>query len=245
MTNSHTDTSATLLVIEDDDAIAEPLVFGLQNEGYHVLRAADGESGLAMALNGHPDAVLLDVMLPGRDGFSVCRALRADSAVPILMLTARGQELERVMGLELGADDYIVKPFSFRELLARVRAVLRRRQIDRGESISPGTRLVSGRIAADPGARSAWRDNRILELTSREFELLLALLERAGLAQSRQALLDRAWGESWIGDPRTLDVHIRWLREKIEDDPSAPRIIQTVRGYGYRLVDPDAETAAA
>src|SRR4051812_39472100 len=113
MTNLHTDTSATLLVIEDDDAIAEPLVFGLQNEGYHVLRAADGESGLSMALNGHPDAVLLDVMLPGRDGFSVCRALRADSTVPILMLTARGQELERVMGLELGADDYIVKPFSF------------------------------------------------------------------------------------------------------------------------------------
>ena len=126
MTNAHTDTSATLLVIEDDDAIAEPLVSGLQNEGYHVLRATDGETGMRMALNGHPDAVLLDVMLPGRDGFSVCRALRAESAVPILMLTARGQEMERVLGLEMGADDYIVKPFSFRELLARVRAVLRR-----------------------------------------------------------------------------------------------------------------------
>ena len=232
---------ASLLVIEDDDSIAEPLIFGLQNEGYHVVRAADGDTGLAMARHGQPDAVLLDVMLPGRDGYEVCRALRAESAVPIIMLTARGQEMERVMGLELGADDYIVKPFSFRELLARVRAALRRRQIDKGETVAPSARQIVGRIAADADARQAWRDNRPLDLTAREFELLLALLERPGVAQSRQALLDRAWGEGWIGDPRTLDVHIRWLREKIEADPSAPRIIQTVRGFGYRLVDPDAE----
>jgi len=203
-----------------------------------VLHAADGQEGLHLARTRSPAVILLDVMLPGVDGFTVCRTLRRESAVPILMLTARGQEMERVMGLELGADDYIVKPFSFRELLARVRAILRRRQLDQGEAPSPADRLTIGEIVLDRTARQVWRAGRPLELTQREFDLLRVLMEHAGQALHRHDLLDRVWGEDWIGDPRTLDVHIRWLREKIEDDPSAPRYIQTVRGYGYRFGDP-------
>ncbi|HET8626510.1 MAG TPA: response regulator transcription factor [Thermomicrobiales bacterium] len=228
---------ATILLVEDDEDIAEPLLFGLRREGYAVLHAADGERGLDLAHDARPDVVVLDVLLPGADGFSVCRALRRVSAVPIIMLTARGQELDRVMGLELGADDYIVKPFSFRELLARVRAALRRRQLDRGEAPAPGDRLGGGDLVLDRRARQVRRGGRPVDLTQREFALLEALMERAGQAVHRQELLDRAWGEGWVGDPRTLDVHVHWLREKIEADPAAPRAIQTVRGYGYRFVD--------
>ncbi len=228
----------TILLIEDDESIAEPLIFGLESEGFRVLYATDGQQGLHLARTGSPAAILLDVMLPGVDGFTVCRTLRRESAVPILMLTARGQEMERVMGLELGADDYIVKPFSFRELLARVRAILRRRQLDQGEAPSPADRLTAGEIVLDRTARQVWRSGRLIELTQREFDLLRVLMEHVGQALQRQGLLDEVWGEDWIGDPRTLDVHIRWLREKIESDPSVPRYIQTVRGYGYRFVDP-------
>jgi len=228
----------TILLIEDDESIAEPLIFGLESEGFHVLHATNGQQGLHLARTGSPAVILLDVMLPDVDGFTVCRTLRRESAVPILMLTARGQEMERVMGLELGADDYIVKPFSFRELLARVRAILRRRQLDQGEAPSPADRLKVGEIVLDRTARQVWRSGRPIELTQREFDLLRVLMEHAGQALRRQELLDKVWGENWIGDPRTLDVHIRWLREKIESDPSAPRYIQTVRGYGYRFVDP-------
>lgn len=228
-----------LLLIEDDENIAEPLIFGLQNEGLEVLHAADGKRGLALARAESPDAVLLDVALPGTDGFAVMRALRAESDVPILMVTARGQEMDRVMGLELGADDYIVKPFSFRELLARVRAVLRRRTPDSGPLPSPD-RLAVGKIVLDCSARQAWRDGRPLELSQREFDLLRVLMEHCGQALARQDLLDLVWGEDWIGDTRTLDVHIRWLREKLEKNPSAPRYLLTLRGYGYRFVDPDA-----
>ncbi|MCW5883265.1 MAG: response regulator transcription factor [Anaerolineae bacterium] len=232
-------TAPTILLVEDDDDIAEPLLFGLRSEGYRALHAPDGPRGLEMARAAAPDAILLDVMLPGMDGFTVCRLLRQESAVPILMLTARGQEVDRVTGLELGADDYIIKPFSFRELVARVRAILRRRDLDR-EDGTPVPRLAVGAIAIDRAARRAWRGERPLDLTPREFDLLAALARQAGQALPRQALLDQVWGLDWIGDPRTLDVHIRWLREKIEDDPSTPRYLQTVRGYGYRLVDPDA-----
>lgn len=228
----------TILLIEDDESIAEPLIFGLESEGFRVLHATDGHQGLHLSRTESPAVILLDVMLPDVDGFTVCRTLRRELATPILMLTARGQEMDRVMGLELGADDYIVKPFSFRELLARVRAVLRRRQLDRDEA--PADRLVIGEIVLDRTARQVWRAGRPLNLTQREFDLLCALMEHAGQALHRHDLLDRVWGEDWIGDPRTLDVHIRWLREKIEDDPSAPRYIQTVRGYGYRFGDPAA-----
>ncbi|MBI4786943.1 MAG: response regulator transcription factor [Chloroflexi bacterium] len=227
-----------ILLVEDDEAIAEPLSFGLQNEGFCILRAGNGAQALALARDERPDVVLLDVMLPDVDGFTVCRTLRRASTAPILMLTARGQELDRVMGLELGADDYIVKPFSFRELLARIRAILRRRQLDRAESPLPLDRLVVGEIVLDRTARQVWRRGQLIELSPREFGLLGALMERLGQALSRSELLDRAWGEEWIGNPRTLDVHIRWLREKIEDDAAAPAYIETVRGHGYRFVDP-------
>ena len=229
-----------ILLVEDDEEIAEPLIFGLQKEGCEVLHAADGLQGLALARRSQPDLVLLDVMLPGLDGFRLCRTLREESAVPIIMLTARGQELDRVMGLEIGADDYVVKPFSFRELMARVRAALRRREIDRGEQSVAAEQLAIGEVTLDRAARLVWRGREQVELTPREFNLLAALMERPGHAVSRAELFDRVWGETWIGDPRTLDVHIRWLREKLETDPSAPRYIQTVRGYGYRFVDPGA-----
>ena len=239
-----TDRQTTILLIEDDEIIAEPLIFGLQGEGFQVLHATDGRKGLDLARAEEPALILLDVMLPGIDGFAVCRKLREESAVPIIMLTARGQELDRVMGLEIGADDYIVKPFSFRELLARVRATLRRRELDRGATPSPGDRMAIGDIVLDQTARQVWRAGRLLELRQREFDLLCALMEHAGQAVQRHDLLDLVWGEGWIGDPRTLDVHIRWLREKVEEDPSAPRYIQTVRGYGYRFEDPDASPPA-
>jgi DNA-binding response OmpR family regulator len=228
----------TILVIEDDDRIAEPLIFGLRREGYAVLRASDGRQGLDLARTRRPQLLLLDVMLPGMDGFDLCRALRQQSAVPIIMLTARGEEMERVMGLELGADDYIVKPFSFKELLARVRAVLRRRTGDQ-EPTGPDERLVIGDITLDRMSRQVWRRGRIVGLRQREFEMLVVLMERVDRALSRQELLDLVWGPRWVGDPRTVDVHIRWLREKLEDDPASPRFIHTVRGYGYRLVDPN------
>lgn len=230
----------TILLIEDDEGIAEPLVFGLQSENMKVLHSLSGAQGLALARSEHPDVILLDVMLPDIDGFAICRTLRRESAAPILMLTARGQEMDRVMGLELGADDYIVKPFSFRELLARVRAVLRRRELDRGDAPRAADRITVGEIVLDRAARQLWRRGQLIELSPREFDLVVTLMENVGQAMSRQDLLDRVWGEEWVGNPRTLDVHIRWLREKIEDDSAAPVYIETVRGHGYRLTDPTA-----
>ncbi len=234
------DQPTTILLIEDDEIIAEPLIFGLQDEGFRVIHATDGRRGLELARTENPSLILLDIMLPDIDGFTVCRMLRRESVVPIIMLTARGQELDRVMGLEIGADDYIVKPFSFRELLARVRATLRRWALDRGEAPPSSDRITVGEIVLDRTARQAWRSGQPIQLRHREFDLLNVLMEHTGQAIARHELLDRVWGEDWIGDPRTLDVHIRWLREKVEDDPSAPRYIQTVRGFGYRFEDPNA-----
>lgn len=224
-----------LLLVEDDESIAEPLCFGLEGEGFRVSHVITGTQGLELARTQTPDLILLDVMLPDIDGFAVVRSLRTESMVPVLMLTARGQELDRVMGLELGADDYLSKPFSFRELVARIRAMLRRRELNRGAPGVLSERYTSGELVLDKIARRVTRRGVTLELTAREFDLLAVLMERAGQAQARQDLLDRVWGAEWIGDPRTLDVHIRWLREKIEDDPSAPRYIETVRGFGYRF----------
>lgn len=244
----------TILLIEDDQEIAEPLVFGLQQEGYRVLHATTGEEGVELARAHHIDLVLLDIMLPGMDGFQVCRALRQASGVPILMLTARSQELDRVMGLELGADDYITKPFSFRELLARVRAILRRRALDRAEfrvdtsaHKEPDSHLSVYQVhdlRLDLQARMAWMGNQPLNLSNREFDLLVYLVQHAGEALHRQTILDAVWGAEWVGDPRTLDVHIHWLREKLGDDPSKPRYIQTVRGFGYRFLAPGDEAEA-
>src|SRR5215475_9547425 len=177
------------------------LVFGLHQEGFEVLHAITGPQGLELASREQPDLVLLDVMLPEMDGFTLCRTLRRHSAVPILMLTARGQELDRVMGLEIGADDYIVKPFSFRELVARMRAVLRRRELDRGQSAPPGDRLVVSDIVLDVIARQVWRAGRLIELRQREFDLLHFFMAHTGQAMTRQTLLDHVWGPEWVGDP--------------------------------------------
>lgn len=232
-------TQPTILLIEDDENISDPLVFGLQKEGMRVILAANGACGLDLARREHPDLILLDVMLPDRDGFSICRTLRGESDMPILMLTARGQEMDRVMGLELGADDYIVKPFNFRELVARIHAALRRREIDRSPT-TPSNRLVIGELILDRTAHQVWCGKQLVELTPREFDLLAVLMEHLGQAIPRHDLLDQVWGEEWVGDPRTLDVHIRGLREKLQAHGISASYIETVRGYGYRFVDPTA-----
>ncbi|NOZ49026.1 MAG: response regulator transcription factor [Chloroflexi bacterium] len=227
-----------LLIVEDDLRIAEPLIFGLEEEGFVVLHASDGHQGLALVREQDPDLVLLDVMLPGMDGFQLLRHLRRESAVPIIMVTARDQEMDRVMGLETGADDYIAKPFSFRELLARVRATLRRVQIERQLQPEPQSIEIGG-VALDLKAHLVRKNAHLIDLTEKEFALLEALMTRAGQVVHRHMLLDLVWGENWIGNPRTLDVHIRWLREKLEADPSHPRLILTVRGYGYHFASTD------
>ncbi len=231
----------TILLADDDEMIVEALSYQLEQEGYRVLKAYDGEEALTRAREQNPDLILLDVMMPKKHGWEVCQTLRQESAVPILMLTARGDEMDRVLGLELGADDYIVKPFSFRELLARIHAHLRRmelmRESARGQASHPVVTI--GPITIDKRRYQVLRHGKPVHLSQREYELLIALQEAQGAVVKRGDLLDRVWGENWIGDPRTLDVHIRWLREKLEDDPSTPRLIRTVRGVGYRLVAPE------
>lgn len=233
----------TIVLLDNDVSTAASLTTGLRDEGFRVLHATDGHDGLALARAAQPDLVLLDVVLPRMDGFAVCRTLRRESAVPIMIVTARGQEQDRIKGLEIGADDYVVKPFSFRELVARVRALLRRRELDCGSASPPSDRIVVEEIVLDRTARQVWRAGRPIKLRQREFDLLCTLMENAGKAVHRHKLLDQVWGTEWVGDPRTLDVHIRWLREKVEPDPSSPRYIQTVRGYGHRFVDPTALSA--
>lgn len=235
-------TKPAILLIEDDENISDPLIFGLQKEGMDVMLAASGALGLDLARREHPDLVLLDVMLPDLDGFTICRTLRGESSMPILMLTARGQEMDRVVGLELGADDYIVKPFNFRELVARIHAALRRREIDRNAAAPESNRLTIGEIILDRTAHQVWHSKKRVELTPREFDLLGVLMGHVGQAIARQALLDQVWGEEWVGDPRTLDVHIRGLREKLEGHGASGGYIETVRSYGYRFVDPTARS---
>jgi DNA-binding response OmpR family regulator len=243
----------TILLVQDDVKAAVPLLIGLQDQGFRTLHAGDGPQGLAFARAAQPDLVLLDadpsagsgLGLPRLDGFAVCRTLRQESTVPIILFGTRGSERDRVRGLELGADDYLVQPYSFRELLARMRALLRRRDLERGRLSSPEDRMVMGDVVVDRAARQVWRAGRLVELRCREFEVLCVLMENAGQAIARHALLDQVWGADWIGDPRTVDVHVCWLRGKLEDDPSAPRYIQTVRGYGYRFADPAVSLARA
>lgn len=226
-----------VLVVEDDLDLAEPLQEGLSQHGFRPVHVPDGRAALDVLERQTVDVVVLDVMLPDVDGFSVCREIRRRSDVPVLMLTARGHELDRVTGLEVGADDYVTKPFSLRELVARLRAILRRRELDRGASPRPAERLTVGEVTLDRLARRVWRGGKVVELRPREFQLLEVLMSAAGQALSRRELLDRVWGPDWVGDPRTVDVHVRWLREKLELDPSRPRYIHTVRGYGYRFED--------
>ncbi len=232
----------TILLADDDEMIVDVLRYRLEAEGYTVIVARDGEEALHLALSANPDLVLLDVMMPRLQGWEVCRQLRHTSTVPILMLTARGEEMDRVLGLELGADDYIVKPFSFRELLARIHAHLRR--MTRLAPAGPAPQEEDDRvtlhdISIDRRRHIVTRAAQPITLSPREYDLLLALLDAKGAVIERGDLLDQVWGEGWFGNPRTLDVHIRWLREKLEADPASPRLILTVRGSGYRLVTPD------
>lgn len=226
-----------ILLADDDAMILDVLRYQLEKEGYQVLTAEDGQQALDLAQAAHPDLVLLDVMMPKLQGWEVCRELRRASTVPILMLTARGEEMDRVLGLELGADDYIVKPFSFRELLARVHAALRRASYSQPAVETPAAErpITLGSLAIDLRRHTVTRSGAPIALSPREYDLLVALVEADGAVLGRHDLLDQVWGEEWIGNPRTLDVHIRWLREKLESDPARPRLILTVRGAGYRL----------
>jgi two-component system response regulator VicR len=231
----------TILLADDDEMIVDVLRYRLEAEGYTVIVARDGEEALQLALSANPDLVLLDVMMPRMQGWEVCRELRRTSAVPILMLTARGEEMDRVLGLELGADDYVIKPFSFRELLARIHAHLRRMTrltLQPAAAQEEDGRAVLADVSIDRRRHIVTRAGQPVMLSPREYDLLLALLDAEGAVIERGDLLDQVWGEEWIGNPRTLDVHIRWLREKLEDDPATPRLILTVRGSGYRLVTP-------
>ena len=227
-----TEAGTTILLVEDDATLRHTLALNLRAEGHRVLEAEDGENGLAAARGETPDLVVLDVMLPRLDGLTVCRLLRRESAVPIILLTARGAEADKIIGLETGADDYIVKPFSLGEFLARVRAALRR-----GAAAPPVDVLTSGDLRLDLAARRLARAGRPIALAPREFDLLALLMRHRGAVMSRDLLLARVWGDDFVGDARTVDVHIRWLRQKLEQDPSQPVLIQTVRGVGYRFED--------
>lgn len=224
----------TLLLIDDEEMITEPLARALQQAGYKVLVANNGRTGLDLARSQQPDVVILDLLMPEMDGWEVCRALRQDSTVPMLMLTALGDEVDRILGLELGADDYLTKPFSTRELIARLRALLRRVALDQ-QTTAVSNHLAIGPLRLELHTRRAFKAGQELHLRQKEFELLALLLSRPGEVISRAEFFDQVWGTDWLGDTRTLDVHIRWLREKIEADPGQPRLIQTVRGVGYRL----------
>jgi DNA-binding response OmpR family regulator len=220
----------SILIVEDDAVVRDTLALNLRAEGYEVHSAEDGEIGLALARDLEPDLVVLDVMLPKLDGLTVCRILRRKSQVPIIMLTARGTEADKIVGLETGADDYIVKPFSLGEFLARVRAALRR------GAVAPATdELSSGELRIDLIARRAYLGENELQLAPKEFDLLATLMRHSGAVLTRDLLLTRVWGDDYLGDTRTVDVHIRWLREKIEEDPSHPERIVTLRGVGYRF----------
>ena len=228
----------TILVVEDDVTLLVTLEYNLVAEGYRVMTAGNGFAALEVAAQERPELVVLDVMLPVLDGFEVCRVLRRDTAVPILMLTARAGETDRVVGLEVGADDYLTKPFSMRELLARVKALLRRVRLDREESAREGAqpaadRLAFGDLTIDLDRHEAILRGAALRLTPKEFELLLFLARHRGMALSRDLILERVWGWDYGGGTRTVDVHVRWLREKIEPTPAEPQRITTVRGVGY------------
>jgi len=227
-----------ILVVEDDLTLLETLEYNLRGEGYEVITAADGLMALEIAHEEEPDLIVLDVMLPRLDGFEVCRVLRRESNVPILMLTARTDEVDRVVGLEVGADDYLTKPFSMRELLARVKALLRRVRLIREEmakeqSLPEAERLAFGDLVIDLDRREVLVEGEAQRLKPKEFELLVFLARHPSMALSRDLLLEQVWGWDYGGGSRTVDVHVRWLREKIEADPANPERIVTVRGVGY------------
>jgi DNA-binding response OmpR family regulator len=228
--------SATILLVDDEESVQKLLTYPLERDGYRVVQARDGDEALSRFDAEDVDLVVLDVMIPKVDGLEVCKRLRARSAVPIVMLTARDDELDKVLGLELGADDYITKPFSIREFRSRVRALLRRASAPRYEPREDAVIEIDG-LRVDPARRSVEVDGKPVQLTYVEFELLRTLAARPGRVFSRQALLAALWGGSEYREPRTIDVHVRHLREKLEPDPGEPHYILTVRGVGYRFRD--------
>jgi DNA-binding response OmpR family regulator len=233
-----------ILVVDDEIALQETLAYNLTKQGYEVETAGDGPTALDKAQRLKPDLIILDVMLPGIDGFELCRILRQDMNTPVLMLTARDNEIDRVVGLEVGADDYMTKPFSMRELVARVKAMLRRVRLIRDEvsaaqpapvAEAPAAVIVAGNMIIDPVRREVRVNDQVLALKPKEFELLLFISRHKGQVLSRETILQEVWGWNFFGDSRTVDVHMRWLREKIENDPGRPIRIVTVRGAGYRF----------
>ena len=225
----------TILVVDDETTLRETLVEALELEGYRAIPAADGREALVRFRADHPDLVLLDLMLPELSGVEVCRILRAESAVPIIMLTARDGEVDKVVGLELGADDYVTKPFSLRELTARIRAIFRRAEgAAAAAAAGAAPALVDlGRVSVDLAGHRLLRDGKPVPLKPKAFELLAFLLRNQGQVFTRDQLLEKVWGYDYAGETRTVDVHVHWLRAEIEDDPAAPTMLQTVRGTGY------------
>jgi two-component system, OmpR family, response regulator RegX3 len=225
-----------ILFVEDEPSIVEPFSRALARHGFDVVTAVTAAQALERFESAPPDLVLLDLALPDGDGRDVCRALRRSSEVPIIMLTARGTEMDRVVGLEIGADDYVVKPFSGAEVIARIRAVLRRQGVA-GEA--PPAPYTIGDLRIDAAARRAWRTGDELELSRKEFDLLHELARRPGHVVPRVELMERVWDRNWFGSTKTLDVHVGWLRRKLADDPAHPRYVHTVRGVGYRFSAPE------
>lgn len=228
---SHSAEPPLVLLVEDERSIADPFSQALQRAGFRTSVASTAAEALALAGASQPDVILLDLGLPDGDGRDVCRRIRRDSQVPIIMVTASGTVTDRVVGLELGADDYVVKPFSTGEVIARIRAVLRR---GHGRPLE-GAELNVQDLVIDPGARRAWRAGQELELTRKEFDLLARLARDAGRVVSRETLMSDVWDMNWFGSTKTLDVHIGWLRRKLGDDPAAPAYIRTSRGVGFSL----------
>ena len=232
-----------ILIVEDEPSLQETLAYNLKKQGYEVEAVGDGRLAIEAARLRTPDLIVLDIMLPGLDGFEVCKTLRKEMTVPILMLTARDDEIDRVVGLEVGADDYLTKPFSMRELIARVKAQLRRTGIIRAElerlkTVEPETEhktLVFGDLSIDQTRREVTLGGEVIALKPQEYDLLVFFAEHKGRMLSREFILEQVWGWEYIGDSRTVDVHVRWLRQKIEKDAANPERIVTVRGGGYRF----------
>jgi DNA-binding response OmpR family regulator len=230
-----------ILVVDDEISLQETLAYNLKKQGYDVETTGDGSEALDLARELQPDLIILDVMLPGLDGFEVCRILRREMTTPVLMLTARDDEIDRVVGLEVGADDYLAKPFSMRELIARVKAMLRRVRMVRDEvsaadAAKPQAKIMDfGNLCIDMTRREITVDGEVVAFKPKEYELLTFFAQHQGQVLSREFILERVWGWDFIGDSRTVDVHVRWLREKIEADPANPERIITVRGAGYRF----------
>ncbi|MEO1065300.1 MAG: response regulator transcription factor [Actinomycetota bacterium] len=230
-----TNDTATVLVVDDEDSIVDALALGLRREGFRVHVAQDGAEALDLFETTQPDLILLDVMLPKMSGIDVCRELRKRSKVPIIMVSAKGSEIDTVVGLEVGADDYVTKPYRLRELVARMRAVLRRSPLEDGPGPSEGE-IAVGDVALDPDRHEVNVRGQLVQLPLKEFELLHVLLENAGRVVTRDSLIDQVWGHDYVGDTKTLDVHIKRVRSKIEADPASPERIVTIRGLGYKYV---------